>query len=277
MRFTYANWKNFCKTLFQNGIQSKTAADVLNKKNGEKYLVLKHDVETNVKKAFKISQIETAYGHKASYYVQAYLINNKKNVSMLKKMSENGHEISYHYDVMDSNKGDIKKAMAEFNKNKVLFEQNGFNLFTVCQHGNPLVNRVGYSSNRDFFRNSAVKKTYPQIADIMVDFKEKANTDYLYFSDAGRKFKLIFDPINNDIIPSDDKNIDFESFNEIFKCIEVNNCIISTHPHRWERFGSICEIKSVSFKIIKKIAKYAFQVPFLQKIMSRYYYLSKKI
>lgn len=53
-------------------------------------------------------------------------MNDPKNVELLSEMQANGHEISYHYDVMDSNKGDIDKAMEEFEQNAETFRHNGF-------------------------------------------------------------------------------------------------------------------------------------------------------
>lgn len=273
MIFVYKHWENFCKNLKDLNILSVSAESVQEKK----YLVLKHDVETKVENALKMAEIENKYGHKGSYYVQAYLLKNSKNIDMLKKIQDMGHEVSYHYDVMDSCKGDIAAADAEFSKNLKLFNDNGFTIKTVCQHGNPVVERVGYTSNRDFFRNNEIKQKYPNIFDIMVDFKQGYNTDYTYFSDAGRKFKLIFDPVNNDIVNSNDKNIPFDTLNELIPYLEKDNCIISTHPHRWVKSGFKYIVKTSIFKVIKFIAKIMMKIPFLKKFMSRYYYLAKKI
>lgn len=276
MIFTYKKWNNFCSRLIKADIKSIPANEV--GKSEEKYLVLKHDVETDVKKAYTMAKIETAYGHRGSYYVQAYLMDDKNNIEMLSEMQRMGHEISYHYDVLDSNKGDIDKAIPEFEKNKTIFEQNGFILKTVCQHGNPIVERVGYTSNRDFFRNSKVGEKYPEISDIMVNFKQKHKTDYLYYSDAGRKFKMIFDPINNDVINSDDKNIPYENLDELFTAISKgDNIIISTHPHRWCNSAVVYSLKCAMFKFIKIFAKLLTKIPFCKKVMSKYYYLAKKI
>ena len=106
-------------------------------------------------------------------------------------MRDMGHEVTYHHDVMDSCKGDLEKAILEFESNRQKFEDNGFPVVTVCQHGNPIIERVGYHSNRDFFRSEQVRMRYPNIADIMVDYPKKYSTQYLYFSDAGRIFKRI--------------------------------------------------------------------------------------
>lgn len=275
MIFVYKVWDDFCKKLHKKNIHSICAKEVFNCK--EKYVVLKHDVETDVARAYELAKIESEYGHRGVYYVQAYLLTNLQNIETLKKIAALGHEVSYHYDVMDACKGNIEEAIKEFEKNLKLFKKAGFSIKTLCQHGNPIVERVGYTSNRDFFRHSKVQELYPSLSDIMVDFKAKAKTDYNYFSDAGRQFKLIFDPINNDIIKSDEKNIGFENLDELIPYIEKNNGIISTHPHRWTKSAKSYLIKMWIFKVVKSIAKVVVKLPFLKKIMSRYYYLAKKI
>lgn len=242
------------------------------------YLVLKHDVETNVPRAYKMASIEHAYGHCGSYYVQAYLLDDPKNVELLKDMQKMGHEISYHYDVMDSSKGDMENALAEFKKNKELFEKNGFVLHTVCQHGNPVVERIGYTSNRVFFRSEIVRTLYPDIADIMVNFKTEVPTEYLYFSDSGRRFKQIYDPINNDIVNSEARNIPYEDLNELHDAISSDKGnIISTHPHRWTDSAVGYMVKSAAFKGIRGTAKILMKIPPAKKLMSKYFYLAKKI
>lgn len=275
MIFVYKKWAEFCSTLKEKGFISIPACEV--KSDSGNYIVFKHDVETDVSHALRIAQIEKQYGHRGSYYVQAYLLENSNNVELLKKIQQMGHEVSYHYDVLDACKGDFEKATEEFEKNKRLFEYNGFNIITVCQHGNPIVERVGYHSNRDFFRNEMVSELYPEISDIMVNFKEKIPTDYLYFSDAGRMFKFIYDPINNDIVDTDDKNIPYKNLDYLSEALDkTKGNIISIHPHRWTESVVVYTTKTFIFKVLKFVAKILIKIPFFNKIMSKYYYLAKK-
>ena len=274
MIFVYKYWDQFCRDLKENGIVSIPAREV--KETMTEFLVLKHDIENTVPKAYKLAEIEKKYGHRGTFYAHAYLLDDPQNVELLRKMQAMGHEISYHYDVMDSNHGNLDGAINEFEVNRKRFESLGFPIITVCQHGNPVVERIGYTSNRDFFRSSRAQALYPNIADIMVDYKEKYRTDYTYFSDAGRKFKMIFDPINNDIVNSDDKNIPYEDLNDLMEALP-SKAIISTHPHRWTDSAASYIVKEKAFKIIKGTAKLAMKVPGVKKIMSRYYYLAKKI
>ena len=275
MIFTHSKWDAFCERLKENDIISRPACNV--EARLDKYLVLKHDVETDVPRALEIAKIEHKYGHKGSYYVQAYLLEDPENVKRLQQMQQMGHEISYHYDVMDSCKGDLDAAILEFEKNRANFEMVGFPLKTICQHGNPVMERNGYHSNRDFFRNNRVQKLYPNLADIMVDYPEKYETDYLYFSDAGRKFQRIYDPINNDIVNSDDKNVLYEDFDELFAALsERQGNIISIHPHRWMKSAFLYAVKAAVFNVVRTAAKILMKVPLFKRLMSKYYHLAKK-
>lgn len=276
MIFVYKAWEQFCKKLQDGQMMSIPACEVT--KDSGAYLVLKHDVETKVSNAYTIAQIEHKYGHRGSYYVQAYLLEEPENVCLLQQMQEMGHEISYHYDVMDSNKGNLQAALCEFEENRKRFEDKGFPIITVCQHGNPVVERVGYHSNRDFFRSETVKKEYPDIADIMVDFKTSVPTEYGYFSDAGRRFKRIFDPINNDIVKSDDQDIVLADLKELYDALDkTGGNIVSIHPHRWTESALQYCVKSAVFKTAKTVAKCLMVIPPVKKLMSRYYYLAKKL
>lgn len=277
--FLYKNWEIFCRELNDNRINSVTACSLLNENvnNGE-FLVLKHDVENNLSKALVLAEIESKYSHKGTYYIQGYLIHDKKNIEILKKIKSLGHEISYHHDVMDSNMGDISKARLEFIKYKSIFEENGFPILTVCQHGNPIVERNGYTSNRDFFRNNDIRNEFSHISEIMVNYKERIKANYLYISDAGYGWKVIFDPENNDIVDSNDKNIPIKDLRKMVDYIVDNSCmIISTHPHRWHHNKYYASIKNVIFKLIKVIVKSLIKVPHIKKIFERYYFLAKKI
>lgn len=276
--FLYKQWDKFCQNLKNRGIISTPASTLLKLKADEPFVVLKHDVETNPKKALRLAQIESKYSHKGSYYVQAYLLKNSKSVSILKKIQDLGHEVSYHHDVMDSNKGNLIKAKEEFCKNVETFKRHGFNVETVCQHGNPVIERKGYSSNRDFFRDHSIEQLFDNISDIMVNFKTKMNADYIYISDAGYGWKIIYDPENNDIVDSSEKDINLCDLDEVLKLIgNQNPVIVSTHPHRWNNNIAIAKFKNITFKFIKFSAKCISKIPFINKLMGKFYFLAKKI
>lgn len=61
-----------------------------------------------------------------------------------------------------------------------LFADNGFRYGTICQHGNPVKKRVGYTSNRDFFRNEEIRSHYPNLVDMVANYSLYAVSKYRY-------------------------------------------------------------------------------------------------
>jgi len=277
--FVYKKWVYFCKELQKSGYTSIPACDLIEQKNqNSTFIVLKHDVETNVKKAYKFAKIENRYSHRGSYYVQAYLLKKKKNIEILQKIQSLGHEVTYHHDVMDSSKGNLLLAEEEFEKNNKIFEKYGFKIKTVCQHGNPVITRVGYYSNRDFFRAKKIQVKYSTIYDIMVNFRKHIYPKYIYISDAGYGWKIIHDPETNDITPSDNKNISLKSLFDVIELLNRDNSIIvSTHPHRWQPNYAMAILNSIKYRCIKILAKILLKMPFLKHFFDKYYALAKKI
>ena len=89
---------------------------------------------------------------------------------------------------------------------------------------------------------------------------------------------MIYDPLTNDLINSDDKNIAYQNLNELIEALDFNKgIIISTHPHRWCETAASYLFKTYAFKTIRVVAKTVMHVPGVKKIMTRYYYLAKKI
>lgn len=275
--FFYKKWDEFCSALSNIDILYCSAEEVLESNTSQQFIVLKHDVETNVEKALKLANIEAKHGIKGSYYIQGYLLDSKSNIDLLKKIQNLGHEVSYHYDVLDANDGDMAKAKKDFRDNVTRFNRNGFEIQTICQHGNPLKERVGYHSNRDFFRDETVQNEYAGIADIVVNFKEMSGRDYLYLSDAGYSWNIIDDPENNDRFETG-PNIKLESYGEIIGLLEKGESIImSTHPHRWEKNAIRIYAKLALFKVIRAVSKGLYKIPFIKSVMNRFYFLAKKI
>ncbi len=269
--FSYSNWEKVCEFLSSN-YNCITADHIQNQPVTSSWVVIKHDVETNIKKALDIAKIEHKYGIKATYYFQSYLI--EKNI--LNEIQSLGHEIAYHYDVLDANKGDYKKSEIEFDKILNKFESMGFKINTVCPHGNPIMKRKGWNSNKDFFRQNKIVKKFPHILDIVVQLPSIISEGYQYISDAGYKWKEIKNINTNDIHNEGDIIID--NYLDFFKVINKSKkIIVSTHPHRWEKSNILLFVKTIRFKLIRFFAKKISYIPFIKKIMSKFYYLAKKI
>ena len=278
--FVYKEWEFFCSAIFKLNLNAITAKEALKlSKTSEKYLIIKHDVETNVDKALKLALIENKFAIKATYYVQSYLLNDNKNIEVLKKIKKLGHEVTYHYDVLDANKGNYTLAEKEFDITLMRFEEQGFKVETVCPHGNPVMERTGWSSNKDFFRNKKLNSKYSNISDIVINPEKFINSEMVYISDAGFGWKIISDISNNDKAGTvKDKKI--EGLKDVVDILSFNNnitLIISAHPHRWNSNEVFASFKKNLFFSLKFTVQKLTKIPFMNKLIGKFYYLAKKI
>jgi len=270
--FIYSHWKKFCKEV-SDKYNCIRVDEIPSQTLESDWVAIKHDVETNTRKALKIAQIENKYNIRATYYVQSYLLTD--NADILKEISDLGHEVSYHYDVLDSNNGNFEAAIEEFSDTISKFKSHGFLVNTVCPHGNPIMRREGWHSNKDFFRNKRIVSLYPKIFDVVVHAREIIKSNFLYISDAGYGWKLIGNVDENDINNIGD--MDIHGLSAMLKLISNNKkVIISSHPHRWSSNRSKFYSQIILFKFLKWSAKLVKNIPILKDILHKFYYLAKK-
>ena len=269
--FYYKNWDRFCEALSKSGVTLCTAEQSLKLPMGERFVVLKHDVETFVPNAHRLASIEHKYGICGSYYVQAYLMSDSKNIALLKEMRSWGHEISYHYDVLDAHAGDYKAAEEDFVKYSKVFEDNGFHYGTICQHGNPVKKRVGYTSNRDFFRNKEIRSHYPDLVDMVVDYSQHTEHKYRYISDASYRWNIITEPETNDLHP-EVKNMKVGGFKNLLALVQDTDYsyVISTHPHRWKSAAWKVNLKIGVFRVVRETVMVARRIPGVEWLLNKF-------
>lgn len=278
--FIYKNWEHFCARIKELEIKTYTAADALSiSSKDKKYMIIKHDVETNVRKALEIAEIENRFNIKTTFYVQSYLLNSNKNIRKLKKIQKLGHEVTYHYDVLDSNKGNWDLAISEFDSTIIKFKEKGFEITTVCPHGNPVMERNGWSSNKDFFRNIQIANTYPEISDIVINPEKFGTKKMSYISDAGYGWKIISDISNNDrqLEVTDVKIENLDELINLYLISDQKCFIVSSHPHRWRKYAVSVNLLKSLFFILRFIVRQLTKITLLNKFLSKYYYLAKKI
>jgi hypothetical protein len=271
--FLFSQWEQFCREVSQS--YNCIRADEIFQVKGEKdWLVIKHDVEVAPLKALHMARIEAKYGIAATYYVQSYLLD--ESADIFKEIQNLGHELTYHYDVLDANNGDYDKALEEFQQTVDRFEEREFPVKTVCPHGNPVMKRCGWSSNKDFFRNSTIKEKYQNIFDIVVDLPKVFDEEVVYISDAGFGWKQIVNVDSNDVKNQGD--IDLKTISGVGKVLTSNTkVIVSSHPHRWENSLLKAYFNLFRFKLLRNAARFLVKIPFIKSILSRFYYLAKKI
>ena len=276
---TYREYRSFCQEISRTGISRYTVEEAcrsVDALNDQQFVVIKHDVECAPQRALEMSHIEHAFGIKATYYVHSHFLRDSGSVAMFREIRNLGHEIGYHFDVLDSTDGDTTRAVLAFTEALSRFAENGFNVRTVCPHGNPLKSRTGYSSNKEFFLNQEVRRTFPDIVDVYVTFPDMLKKDYLYVSDA--RYSYMYRDAKSTKTDSSEHYIPLDSQHEIARLLQDgNSLIVSVHSHRYCRFGATKAMRIAVYRAAKYMGETLYRVKLGQYLIDRFYFLARRI
>ena len=162
MDFTIKKYSKLCRYISENNIKTKTVLDYLtsNIADSGKTIIIRHDVDRLPRNALKLASIENEFGIKSTYYFR------KSTENIVTEIKDLGHEIGYHYEVLAMNKGDVSKAITEFQQYIVHFSKV-CPIKTICMHGSPhLLGKILIYGNTTILMTmeSLVKLFYPLIS-----------------------------------------------------------------------------------------------------------------
>lgn len=274
---TISQYRRVMTSLADKGILSRTidSLQVNNAENGGFFI--KHDVEDRIERAITLAQIEAQIGHRATYYFQGDLIAGEAGRKAAQEVAALGHEVSYHYDVLDAADGDYEVALEEFAHYLAIFADMGTPVRTVCPHGNPTKLRHGWRSNKDFFRSPIVRTQYPDILDIVVDFPLLC-PEGVYISDAGFQLRVIghiaSNDQSNDTAIQDGRPITWSDLAAIVTDAECT--VLSIHPHRLDHNVMRLIGRRAVFSVLKAAYTQVKAIPFMRQMASRFYHHTRR-
>ena len=95
--FSYADYKEIIRIIKESG----RACNFRQAQEKDKFIIMRHDVEFSVDRAFALSKLELSMDFTSTYFFQwtnnSYNILSKKNMDMIKYMHERGHVIGLHF------------------------------------------------------------------------------------------------------------------------------------------------------------------------------------
>jgi len=143
----------------------------------ERAIILRHDVDARKQNSFTFAKIQHQLGIKGTYYFRT--IPQSFDETIIKQMHQMGHEIGYHYETMDTAKGDVDKAYQEFCKHLETFRKI-VPITTICMHGSPL----SKFDNRDIWK----KYSYKSLGLIAEPYFDLDFNNTFYITDTGRRW-----------------------------------------------------------------------------------------
>lgn len=244
MDFTLDKYRELCQTVIRENFETITFRDFFmsNLKN-HKFIIFRHDVERDIYKALHMARLENEYGIAATYYIR---YNSKVFLqNIIEEISRLGHEIGYHYEVLDKANGDYDEAVEIFKR-----ELKGFReittIDTVCMHGGNIFTRW---SNKDLWGKI-------DLTEFNILGEPYISVDYTkidYFTDTSRTWENKYQlkdnvEFNRHSIKTTDDLISLIDEGKIKKA-----CILA-HPDRWNN-NVISWSKELIFQNIKNIGK----------------------
>ena len=137
MDFTISAYKKLLSDFLNNDYTFLTFKDYLsNPENLPKhFVILRHDIDRLPGNSLNFGRIQKELGIKGTYYFR--IKKNSCDSDIIKHLADWGHEIGYHYEDLSRNKGNLQKAIWDFNNNLKKIREI-VQVTTICMHGSPL-------------------------------------------------------------------------------------------------------------------------------------------
>ncbi|WP_406661215.1 hypothetical protein V7O66_01460 [Methanolobus sp. ZRKC3] len=227
--FTLSKYQQLIESIIDTDYKTTTVYDYLLSEQ-KKCVILRHDVDREIERAMEMAQLEYEYDITSTYYFR-----HTKDVfkpKIIEKIADMGHEIGFHYEVMDKAKGDPEKAIDIF-KNELEDMREISNVATICMHGNPLASW----SNRDLWG----KYNFKDFGIIGEPYLSINYNEVFYLTDTGRTWANMNIRVK-DVVDTSYKGKNHLSVGKISSTEDVSNLILSekipkicvlVHPNRW--------------------------------------------
>jgi len=194
-----------------------------------KSIILRHDVDRNPQNAFKVANLENKLGIKSTYYFRS--VPQSWDETIIKEIDLMGHEVGYHYETMDTAKGDVDLAYELFCENLEKLRKL-VPVTTICMHGSP----------RSKFDNKELwqKYDYRSLGIIGEPYYDVDFNQVFYLTDTGRRWDGWKTSVR-DKVPQQEQwvkdGLVFHSTNDIIEASNKNKLpdqiMFTFHPQRW--------------------------------------------
>jgi hypothetical protein len=224
--FTYHRLEILLQSLSLDGYHPVSFRQFLeNHKSNEKRVIIRHDIDRNLKNALKMAGFEQSLGIRASYY---FRYPTTFNPEIIRRIAGYGHEIGYHYEVLAKAGGDFDTAFRLFDQELAEFRRI-CEVKTCCAHGSPL----SAFDNRTLFSHRSFSDF-----DLIGDAHLSVSPEIPYFTDTGRSWGMqenLRDRLDTRKQVPDIRSTD--ELQEHLRNSDYREIYLVIHPERWNDPG----------------------------------------
>lgn len=233
MDFTINVYKQLLNALQQQGFLFHTFAQYIALETvPERFVILRHDVDARPHNSLAFARILAEMGIQGTYYFR--MVPQSYNEAIIKEMVELGHEVGYHYETMDTCKGDVDKAYKEFCRNLEAFRRLT-PVQTISMHGSPM----SPHDNREIWK----KYDYRSLGIIAEPYFDIDFNELFYITDTGRRWDGHLYNVRdkatkeNPVTNPEFLKLRYHSTHDIIRDVENNDfprqSMLNFHPQRW--------------------------------------------
>lgn len=193
------------------------------------FFIIRHDVDRRPKYALRMALVESSFGIQSTYYFRVNRHVFQKEI--IQKIAELGHEIGYHYEVVDKAHGDMRLAGRIFDIELAQLRALT-DISTVAMHGNPFTQW----DNKEFWKHFSLSQ-FNLLGEAYFSFH---NPDIFYVTDTGRgwnrpafNLKDIFSDSSVSLLPSISTTRQLTNLIRKKKYLKM---YLQIHPNRWSRW-----------------------------------------
>jgi hypothetical protein len=140
MRFNLSSWRALLVEFRKFGLEICGVDSFLrrmrNRIDEKNFVILRHDVDRFAWRALRMAEIESEIGVSSTYYFRSLPRGGFKSLE-IRKISDFGHEVGYHYEALSRQSGSRQRAMLQFERD--LTDLRTLSVCrTVAMHGAPL-------------------------------------------------------------------------------------------------------------------------------------------
>jgi len=256
MDFTIKQYQKLLESLQHAGFFFQTFQDYIQSgkpKPSGSQIILRHDVDALPYNSLAFANIQSSMGIRGTYYFR--MVPQSYNEVIIKQMVALGHEVGYHYETMDTCKGDVDKAYDEFCRNLDKFRKLT-SVKTISMHGSPLSS----------FDNRAIwmKYDYRKLGIIAEPYFDIDFNVLFYLTDTGRCWDGHLYNVRdkatkeNPVTNPDFLKLNFHHTSDIIKAVNEglfpSKAMLNFHPQRWNA-KPLPWLKELVFQNIKNQGK----------------------
>jgi hypothetical protein len=226
--FTFESYTRLINSFKKHNYSILPTINYVQKKDDNSVVVLRHDVDRYPNNALKMAKIEEELGIQSTYYFR--IIPSVLKSDIIKRITNLGHEIGYHYEDLAKAKGNYNKAIISFQNNLKKLRQY-YPVKTICMHGSPL----SKWDNKKLWNHYAYKD-FGIICDTSFDINYDA---VFYISDNGFGWNKTSTSIRDKV--KSKYNISIIDTRHLIELIEAKRLplkiMLNAHPDTFFDFG----------------------------------------